>query len=73
MKPADSYRAWLARRIEEGNDLDRVRRQVQTWRANPPQDTNAALFDAMLAELDGKPVKRTAAKAPPAADVGAFD
>lgn len=38
---------------------------------NPPADTNAALFDAMLAELDGKPKKAKAAPKQPA-DVDAF-
>lgn len=71
MKAPDSYQAWLARRIEEGNDLDRCRRQIEVWRAKPPTDTNAALFDAMLAELDGKPKKATSVKPTPS-DVDAF-
>ncbi len=71
MKTPQSYQLWLQRRLEEGNDLDRCRRQIEAWKANPPADTNAALFDAMLAELDGKPKKAKAAPRP-AADVDAF-
>lgn len=70
---ADSYRAWLARRIEEGNDLERVRLQLGLWKRTPPHDTNAALFDELLAELDAAGPKPKKAKAAPPADVGAFD
>lgn len=71
MKGPLAYQAWLTRRVAEGADLDRVKRQIERWRESPPPDTNAALFDAMLAELD----KAAGAKVSPPKPVeaGAFD
>lgn len=74
MKAGPSFQAWLTRRLDEGADLDRVRRQIERWRESPPPDTNAALFDAMLAELE----KARGAIKPPApkpvqGEAGAFD
>lgn len=71
MKAPESYRLWLQRRLEEGNDLDRCRRQIEAWKANPPADTNAALFDAMLAEIPKSKVNKPKPMSEPA-DVDAF-
>jgi hypothetical protein len=70
MSPADSYRAWLARRVEEGNDLSRVMKQLRAWRAKPPEGTTAALFAEMMENFTYTPAKK--AKAAPPADGGAF-
>ncbi len=72
MKAGPSFQAWLRRRLAEGGDLDRVRRQIERWRESPPPDTNAALFDAMLAELD-KARGAIKAPAPKPVEAGAFD
>lgn len=72
MKPAASYRLWLARRIEEGNDLERVRAQLKRWETNPPQDTNGVLFRDLMAELDAAGPKPKKAKTAQPADGGAF-
>ena len=74
MKAGPTFQAWLVRRIEEGADMDRVRRQIERWRENPPSDTNAALFDAMLAELDkARGAKKAPAPKPVQGEAGAFD
>lgn len=72
MKAGPSFQAWLARRIDEGADLDRCRRQIERWKDSPPPDTNAALFDAMLAELN-KASGTKKAPAPKPVEAGAFD
>jgi len=54
--PEAGYRLWLARRVEEGNDLARCRRQIEVWAANPPEGTVRSLFVSMLEELDGRNV-----------------
>ena len=71
MKAPASYMAWLQRRIEEGNDLDRCRRQIEAWKAKPPEGLAVRDLDGLLATLDGaaKPQK---AKPRPAADIDAF-
>lgn len=72
--PEAGYRLWLARRIEEGNDLDRCRRQIEVWAANPPEGTVRSLFASMLAELEKvEPKPKPRAKPGRADDVGAFD
>jgi hypothetical protein len=74
VKAGPTFQAWLVRRIEEGADMDRVRRQIERWRENPPSDTNAALFDAMLAELDkARGAKKAPAPKPVQGEAGAFD
>jgi hypothetical protein len=74
VKAGPSFQAWLVRRIDEGADLDRVRRQIKAWRECPPNDTNAGLFDAMLAELDkASGSKAPAPKPSPPTEAGAFD
>jgi hypothetical protein len=74
VKAGPSFQAWLVRRIDEGADLDRVRRQIERWRESPPPDTNAALFEAMLAELDkASGSKAPAPKPSPPTEARAFD
>jgi len=74
VKAGPSFQAWLGRRLDEGADLDRVERQIKAWRECPPTDTNAGLFDAMLAELDkAAGTNKAPLKAVPPSDVGAFD
>jgi hypothetical protein len=74
VKAGPSFQAWLGRRLDEGADLDRVERQIKAWRECPPNDTNAALFDAMLAELDkARGAKKAPAPKPVQGEAGAFD
>lgn len=69
MSAREGYRLWLARRMEEGTDLDRVRVTLEAWRVRVPEGLSLSDVDAMLADLGG------ANPAPPAPSVeaGAFD
>jgi len=72
MKPPAAYALWLQRRIEEGDDLPRVRRQLEAWKAKPPEGLTVRDLDGLLATLDGaaKPQK---AKPKMPSEIGAFD
>lgn len=75
MKPAASYRLWLARRIEAGDDLQRVRDQIVVWGQKLPEGLNIADIEGLLAELDAagpKPKAKTQRGRAPDPAAGAF-
>lgn len=71
MKAPASYALWLSRRIEAGDDMDRVRRQIEAWKVKPPEGLTVRDLDGLLTTATFRP-KGAKAALKPASDVDAF-
>ncbi len=65
MKAPAAYALWLSRRIEAGDDMGRVKRQIEAWKAKPPEGLAVRDLDGLLVTLD-KANPKKGKPAPPA-------